>query len=139
MGLPAARAADGVKPRVGDIVIRGYFVSIDQGSSEQRMLVGFGSGAAELRVVVEGYRMTPQGLRLLGSGQGQSGGDKKPGMLVGIASLAATGNPVGLIVGGVSKLHGEETGSEKIDGIAQRTAQEIANELKVKFKEQGWI
>jgi hypothetical protein len=55
------------------------------------------------------------------------------------AESAATGNPIGLIVGGASKLHAEKTGSDTIEGTAQRTAKDIAKELKVKFKEQGWI
>lgn len=60
-------------------------------------------------------------------------------MLVGVATLAATGNPISLIVGGASKLRGEEKGLETIEGAAQRTAQEIAEKLRVKFQEQGWI
>jgi len=120
-------------------VIRGYFVAVDKGSAGERVLVGFGSGAAELRTVVEGYLMTAQGLRRVGSGQLQAGGSKTPGMLVGVAALAATGNPIGLIVGGASKLRGERKGSETIEGAAQRTAKEIADQLRVKFREQGWI
>jgi hypothetical protein len=139
MGLPAVRAAGQPPPRVGDLVIRAYSVSIDPGSAGERVLVGFGSGAAELRTVVEGYLMTRQGLRRLGSGQLESGGSKTPGMLVGVATLAATGNPISLIVGGASKLRGEEKGLETIEGAAQRTAQEIAEKLRVKFQEQGWI
>ncbi len=139
MGLPAERAGRYTAPVPGDLVIRGYFVAIDQGSTEDRMLIGFGSGDAELRTVVEGYQMTRSGLRLLGSGELQAGGSETPGMLVGVASLAATGNPVGLIIGGASKLEGEQTGSETIAGMAKRAAKEIADILRVKFEEQGWI
>jgi len=139
MGLPAQEATAGVKPEVGDIVIKGYFVSVEQGNAGQRVLVGFGSGTAELKTVVEGYLMTYQGLRLLGSGQTQAEGDKKPGVLTGVASLVATGNPAGLIIGGVSKMSGEKNGSDTVQGAAQRTAKEIADELRKKFKEQGWI
>lgn len=139
MGLPAARAVGGPTPAVGDLVIKGYFVSVDQGSAEKRMLVGFGEGAADLRAAVEGYEVTRHGLRLLGSGETESASGKTPGVLVGVATLAATGNPVGLIVGGASKVMGEDKGSETIEGAAKRTAKEIADQLKVKFKEQGWI
>lgn len=118
MGLPAEQAAGQPAPRVGDIVFRGYLVSIDEGSAGERVLVGFGSGAAQLRTVVEGYQMTRQGLRRLGSGEVDSGSGKTPGMLVGVATLAATGNPIGLIVGGASKLAGEKKGSETVEGAA---------------------
>ena len=46
MGLPAVRGADGWTPQVGELVIRGYFLAIDEGSAGERVLVGFGQGAA---------------------------------------------------------------------------------------------
>ena len=67
MGLPAVLAAGQPAPHVGDIVIIGYFESIDEGSAAKRIAIGFGSGGAELRTQVEGYLMTDQGLRKLGS------------------------------------------------------------------------
>ena len=119
-------------------MIRGYFVSVDEGSAAKRVLIGFGSGAAELRTVVEGYQATPQGLRPLGSRELKAGGSKIPGVLVPVAVVAATGNPVGLIVGGAAHLLGE-TGSETLEGTAKRTAEEIAEELQEPFEKQGWI
>jgi hypothetical protein len=139
MGLPAVPAAGQPAPQVDDIVLRGYFVSIDEGSAGKRVLVGFGSGTAEMRAAVEGYQMTAQGLRLLGSGEVRSGGGKLPGMGVPVAVLAATANPIGLVVGGAAKLYGEATGSDTIEGAAKRTADEIAAQLKTAAAEQGWI
>jgi hypothetical protein len=139
LGLPAVPAAGQPAPQVDDIVLRGYFVSIDEGSAGKRVLVGFGSGTAEMRAAVEGYQMTAQGLRLLGSGEIRSGGGKLPGMGVPVAVLAATANPIGLVVGGAAKLYGEATGSDTIEGAAKRTADEIAAQLKTAAEEQGWI
>ncbi len=39
MGLPAVRAAGQPAPRVGDIVISGQFVSIEEGAGSKRVLV----------------------------------------------------------------------------------------------------
>ena len=100
-------------------MLRGYFVSIEEGSAGKRVLVGFGSGTAEMRAAVEGYQMTAQGLRLLGSGEVRSGGGAMPGVAVPLAVLAATANPIGLVVGGGAKLYGrrrEATGSDTIEG-----------------------
>jgi hypothetical protein len=138
MGLPAVQAVGQPGPQVGDLVIRGYFVSVDEGSAGKRVLIGFGSGAAELRTVVEGYQATSQGLHPLGSRELEAGGGKMPGVLVPIAVVAATGNPVGLIVGTTAHLLGE-TGSETLEGAAKRTAEEIAEELRGPFEKQGWI
>ncbi|WP_162559982.1 DUF4410 domain-containing protein [Methylotetracoccus oryzae] len=139
MGLPAARGTGGPKPVVGDLVIKGYFLSVDQGSAEKRVLVGFGKGAAELKAAVEGYEVTPTGLRLLSRSATDSSGGKKPGLLVGAATLAATGNPVGLIVSGASKAMGEAKGSETIDGQAKKTADDLAEAMKEEFRKLGWI
>lgn len=139
MGLPAVRAAELPQGAVGDLVIRGTFVSVDEGSAVKRIVVGFGSGGAELKTLVEGYVMTDRGLRKLGSGQIDSGGNKMPGVVLPLAVFVATANPVGLVVGGAVKATGELTGSSTIEGSGRRTAELIAKELKVKFEEQGWI
>jgi hypothetical protein len=83
--------------------------------------------------------MTAQGLRKLGSGTVDSGGGKTPGGAVGVAALIITGNPVGLIVGGGAKAYGEYSGSSKIEGRAKAIAKEIAEKIKPKFQQQGWI
>jgi len=140
MGLPGLRAVDQPSPRPGDLVIRGYFVSVDEGSTAKRMIVGFGSGAADLKTFVEGYLMTDQGLRRLGSGEIDSGAKGgTPGLLVPLAVTIATANPIGLAVGGAVKVAGEASGSSTVEGSGKRTAKLIAKELRVKFEEQGWI
>jgi hypothetical protein len=139
MGLPAVQASPGVTPQVNDIVIRGYLASIEQGSAAKRMTIGFGSGGSELTTAVEGYQMTPTGLRRLGSGTLGAKGSKGPGGAVGVAGLIVTGNPVGLIVGGGMKIYGEASGSAKVEGRAKATAKELADVLKKRFQEEGWI
>ncbi len=139
MGLPAVEAAGQPPPKVNDIVIRGSFVTVEEGSAGERVLLGFGSGASELKTVVEGYRMTAEGLRKLGGGEVASGGNKMPGMVVPLAVAAATANPIGLIVVGGMKVYGEASGSSTVEGRAKATADEIAAELKVAAEKQGWI
>ena len=139
MGLPAERGVPGTAPQVNDIEIRGYLVSIEQGSTAKRMTIGFGSGGSELTTTVEGFQMTAQGLRKLGSSTLGSKGSKGPGAGVGAASWAITGSPIGLIVGGGMKVYGEASGSAKIEGRAKATAGEIADQLKTRFQEEGWI
>ena len=79
MGLPAEHVSGPSLPQINDIVIRGYLLSVSEGSAAKRVGVGFGAGASELSVAVEGYQMTAQGLRRLGWGAGTSGGNKTPG------------------------------------------------------------
>ncbi len=139
MGLPAVRAAGQPAPRGGEIVLIGYFTSLDEGSTAKRVALGFGSGAAEMTTYVEGYLMTDQGLRKLGSGTVDAGGGKVPGVVAPLAVTLATANPIGLIVGGAVKVGGEVTGKSTIEGTAKRTAEKLAEELRVGFQRQGWI
>jgi len=139
MGMLARKASSDTKPEINDLVIRGYLLSIDEGDATKRVAIGFGSGASQLTAAVEGFQMTTQGLRKLGSGTVDSGGGKTPGGAVGVAALIATGNPVGLIVGGGAKAYGEYSGSSKIEGRAKAIAKEIAEKIKPKFQQQGWI
>ncbi len=83
MGINAVRAAGQPDPQLDDIVLIGYFTSIDEGSGAERVLIGFGKGSASVAAHVEGYHMTESGLVKLGSGTvGSGGGGKSPGLVV---------------------------------------------------------
>jgi hypothetical protein len=138
-GLPAVLAAGQPVPQVNDVLIRGYFVSVDTGGGVRRVLIGFGSGSAELTTAVEGFQMTPLGPHLLGSGTVDSVGGKAPGVILPLAVMAASGTPVGLIVGGTLKLAGEVTGATTIEGAARRTADEISEQLIDAAERRGWL
>jgi hypothetical protein len=60
-------------------------------------------------------------------------------MLVPLAVVAANGTPIGLVVNGTIKAHGESSGSATIEGAAKRTAAKIAEEIKPTIERQGWI
>ena len=114
MGLPAVQAAGQAPAQVNDIVLHGYFTTVDEGSEAKRLMVGFGSGAPELKTVIEGFQMTPQGLhrvrpgRLLGldpaQGEGPREGDgstarahghrRSSNLAVDVPSTRASGRPL---------------------------------------------
>ncbi len=142
MGMPATEAGPGASPQIGDAVIRGYIVSTEgggTGSMVKRMVIGFGAGNTEMDTLVEGYVVTPQGLRKLGSGTLTAAGNKTPGMVVPAAVAIATANPVGLIVVGGLKIAGAASGRTGLEGRAKSTANEIAAQLKIRFQDRGWI
>jgi hypothetical protein len=101
--------------------------------------MGFGAGTSEMDTVVEGYAVTPQGWRKLGSGTLTSSGNKTPGMVVPAAVAIATANPIGLIVVGGAKIYGEASGRNGLQGRAKATADEIAAQLRIRFQDRGWI
>jgi hypothetical protein len=139
MGMTAAVASAGTQPQLNDIVIRGYLLSVNQGSTVERVAIGFGAGKSSLSTMVEGFQMTAQGLRKLGYGTVDAGGNKSPGMVLGVATFLATKNPAGLIINAGVQTYGEASGSDEVTGRAKATAQEIADVLKKRFQEQGWV
>jgi hypothetical protein len=139
MGMPAARPTADTKPAIDDLVIRGHLVSMSEGEKKERILVGFGAGESELKAAVEGFQMTDHGLRALGKGTTDSTAGKTPGVGVGALTTIATHNPLGLIVSTGIKVHEEKTGSDTLQGRAKATAKEIADVLKQRFRDQGWI
>jgi len=139
MGMPGERASAQTKLQVNDIVIRGYLLSINEGSFDKRFVVGFGSGASKVKVAVEGFQMTDRGLRKLGSGTVDAGGSKTPGVAAPLAAAIASGNPLGLIVSGGMKAYGEKSGKSKIEGRVKQAVKEIAEVLEERFKQEGWI
>ena len=130
MGLPAERASTQSAPQINDIVIRGYIFSVSEGSTAKRVGIGFGAGASELGVAVEGYQMTAQGLRRLGSGAGTAGGSKTPGAAGPAGVALATGNPIGLVVATGIKGYGEISGSSRIEGRIEQIVTEIAKRAR---------
>jgi hypothetical protein len=139
IGMYAAVAGPETHPAINDIVIHGYLLSIVQGDTDKRVLVGLGAGDAELKVAVEGFEVTASGLRKLGSGSTDATGNKTPGAGVGLLTLLATHNPAGLIVSTGMKVYDEKTGRSGIEGRVKSTAKEIADVLKKRFQQEGWI
>ena len=85
------------------------------------MVIGFGAGTAEMDTGVEGYVVTPQGLRKLGSRTLTSSGNKTPSLIVPAAVAIASANPVGLIIVGGAKIYGAASGRSGLWKAARRS------------------
>lgn len=139
MGMSSEHAIKGTTPQLNDLVIEGYILSYNEGDDKKLVGIGLGAGASDLKVAVEGLQMTAQGLRLIGSGSTDAEGNKTPGAAVGLTTMIATHNPLGLIVSTGMKVYDEKSGKGKVEGRAKQTAKELAEQLEKRFKEQGWM
>ncbi len=138
-GIQAVRAASGAQPALGDGVIKGAFVAVDEGSRLKRMLIGFGSGAAELRTLVEGYQQQEDGLQPLGSAEIEAGGGQMPGVLapIGIGAAAGRAATSAIIAGSANVV--KEVGPETLQAAAERTAGEVADVVEEAYRKRGWL
>ena len=140
MGFASEVATDATPRAVNDLLIAGFFTSVDEGSRAKRMVIGFGSGSAQIKTEGAGFLVTEQGLLMLGTRTVDSGeAAKGPGMIVPIAVTIATANPIGLVVGGAVKVTNEATGRSTVKGAAKRTADEFAEQLRIAFQRRGWV
>lgn len=155
LGMPAERSSTGLTPGIGDLLIKGVFVSIGEGSRLKRILIGFGSGAGDLKTLVEIYQITAEGPRPLVSEEIKATGGKMPGMFFAVPAAVLAG-PAGLSVAAVAATGpaaavgqatatsggtnvASELGPESIGAAAKKTAKEITNALTRIFARYGWI
>lgn len=138
LGLPAVRWRGPVPKNENSYALVGEFLTIDEGSQLGRMVIGFGVGGSEVRVLVQAYHVQGSNRRLLGEAEVSAESSKKPG-------LAAT-IPVGGAISGVATAAAVSTGVGVVHEInqdvrtgAENTAEAIVELLKPRMEAQGWL
>jgi hypothetical protein len=138
LDLPAMRWR-GPPPAGNNIyTLEGQFLTIDEGNAMQRMIIGFGVGGTELRVLVQAYRVNAGRKELLGEAEVSSESSSRPG-------LAAT-LPVGAAMSGIATAAAVQTGVGVVTEMntdvregAEDTAEAIVELLEPRMDDQGWF
>ena len=138
LGLPATRWR-GPAPAGNNIyTLEGQFLTIDEGNAMQRMIIGFGVGGTELRVLVQAYHVNAGRKQLLGEAEVSSESSSRPG-------IAAT-LPVGAAVSGIATAAAVQTGVGVVTEMntdvregAEDTAEAIIDLLEPRMDDQGWF
>jgi hypothetical protein len=137
-GINAQRINRGAVPRLHSIVLKGQFVTIDEGSRFKRMVIGFGAGSSEIRARVQAYQATERGLHRIVEAEAKATGSKTPGMAVPVAGGAAMGSAAtSAVISGGMNITREARGAMNPD--AERMAKEIAKRAKAFYVRQGWL
>jgi hypothetical protein len=138
LDLPAMRWR-GPAPAGNNIyTLEGQFLTIDEGNAMHRMIIGFGVGGTELRVLVQACRVDAGRKELLGEAEVSSESSSRPG-------LAAT-LPVGAAMSGIATAAAVQTGVGVVTEMntdvrqgAEDTAEAIIDLLKPRMEDQGWF
>ncbi len=138
LGLQAERG-NTVPPGQSGLLIKGQFVSIDEGNRTERLIVGLGAGRSDVRVHTQVYQVTPSGRQLVD----QIEVDAKSGLTPGMAETMGVGGLTGhLLVSTVASggLHvvSESVGANVV-ADSDRAAKGIAKQLSALFAQEGWI
>ncbi|MCH8083734.1 MAG: DUF4410 domain-containing protein [Myxococcales bacterium] len=137
-GINAQRAERGDIPPLHALVLKGQFITIDEGSRAKRMIIGFGAGSSELRARVQAYQATQSGLRRIAEAEAEASGSKMPGMAIPVAGGAAMGTAAtSAVISGGMNIAKETRGAMNPD--AQRMAKKIAERAKAFYVRQGWL
>jgi hypothetical protein len=139
-GLPAQRGEGPPDLSQGPVVVvDGQFVSINEGSRAERLVIGLGAGASDVRTEVQLVELQPEGRRLLDQFEVNAKSGRKPGMAETMGAGGAAGHlavSAAVSVGGA--VASEEFGAN-VEADAERTAAKVAKMLNSYFQEQGWI
>jgi hypothetical protein len=132
-----AQRATSSMPPIDAVVVKGQFLTIEEGDRAARMLIGFGMGAEKLQIRVQVYQVTERGLRRLAESEGEAHGDKMPGMAVPMGAGAAMGKVArsAAISGGMNVIQEVKAG---LDAAAKNMAKELADRAVSFYTRQGW-
>jgi hypothetical protein len=140
MGLPAVHE-DGppIEDAAVHLLVRGSFVSIDQGDAGERVAIGLGLGESEVVVEVELVDWVGEGERVVDRFKvvGKSG--YKPGMAETMGAGAAAGHLVTSAVISTGAAGASEAFGANVDADAARVAKGAAKIMKKFFVREGWI
>lgn len=136
VGISAQRATDSTRVPLHALVVKGQFVTIDEGSRTKRMLIGFGAGSTMLEVEVQAYQMMESGLQRITEVQGEARGNRMPGMAVAAGMAPALGTVTPLLTQGVATVVREARGGMRAD--IDRLAEQFAYKTVAFYQRQGW-
>ncbi len=137
-GIAARRADDRTSPPLRALLVKGEFLTVDEGDASKRMTVGFGAGASEIHVEVQVYQQTEVGAQRISEVEAEASGSKMPGMAVPVGVGAAAGRAAtSAAISGAMSVTREITGGMSAD--TRRLAEKIADRAKAFYEEHGWL
>jgi hypothetical protein len=138
-GLFAERAFGLPQGKGKVLMVKGQFLTIDEGNRTERVTIGLGAGRTDVQANVQVYELTPQGRKEVDTLRGTAKSGEKPGMaeMMGIGAIA--GHLLASTVVSGALAGGTEMTSATVEADGKRLADQIAVELGNFFVEQAWI
>lgn len=139
MGMPAIRGTGMPLSWAQSAIVEGQFISLSQGNSTERDVIGLGLGRSDVQARVQLYEATPGKLEKLESFRADAKSGYKPGMAETMGAGAAAGH---LAVSAAVSVAGDvasEALADTVKADAERLASAVAEQLQSYFVQQGWI
>ena len=138
-GLWAERAMGTPSRRGNTLIIKGQFLTIDEGNRAERVAIGFSAGRTNVQADVQVFELTAGGKQQVETFDASGESASKPGMaeMMAVGLLThhlLTSTLVSGTVAGVS-----EAKFDTVEDDGRRMADKIAADLGQYFVSQGWI
>ena len=134
-GIPAVRADSGVKPTDTSLVLKGQFVTIDQGDQTKRVLIGFGLGGSQLRTRGQMF----QNGELVAEGETSTKASLTPGMIGSLGTGSAAGTVGTSLATGAAGAGFSEAFMSNVEADATRTADAVVKRIRSYYVDRGWL
>ena len=140
MGLPAVLATEpGIEGTSVNMLVRGTFVSIDEGDQDERVAIGLGAGRSSVVIEVELVDWSPAGEQVVDRFKVTAKSARNPGA----AETMGVGAIAGHLLVSTAVTAGSQTASEafgaSIEADTSRAASNAAKLMKKFFVRQGWV
>ncbi len=138
-GLMAERAFGYPQGRGKVLMVKGQFVSIDEGNRTERVTIGLGAGRTSVEANVQLYELTAAGMQKVETLRAEAKSGYKPGMAETMGAGAIAGHLLVSTVVSGALATGSELTSATVEADGKRLADKIAVELGNFFVNQAWI
>jgi hypothetical protein len=140
MGLPVVHEQDPpIEKSAVNLLVRGSFVSVDEGDRGERVAIGLGAGRSSVVIEVELVDWVTDGERVVDRFKVAAKSARNPGA----AETMGAGAVAGHLLLSTAVTAGAQTASETfgsgIDDDTRRAAKQTAALMKKFFVRQGWI
>lgn len=140
MGLPAVHEDDpAIEGASVNLLVRGSFVSIDEGDRGERVAIGMGLGKSKVIVEVELVDWVGDGERVVDRFQVTGKSGYKPGMAETMGVGAAAGSLAASAVISTGVAGTSEAFGANVEADTRRVASSAGKLMKKFFVREGWI
>jgi len=129
-GIPAERAGARTSAPRDAILVKGQFVTVGADGEMPRMAIGLGPGTSTLRIQVQAYQVTEDGLQRIS--ERAVGGQGAPPAAEGTAAPG----PAAVISGGLSFVLRSQA---NVEADSERLAELFADRALEFYRRQGWL
>ncbi len=137
-GISAQRGTETSDVPANAFLMKGQFITIDEGSRARRMIIGFGAGAERIQTRVQVYRVAARGTVRVAAAEVSAEGDRMPGMAVPVGAGAIAGRAAtsAIVAGGMNVVQEVRGG---LGRAISNISTEIADRAEAFYRERGWL